>query len=427
MASRAPSNRLPPSLGPDAEDGRATSANRLDAVARAHDWTWPVVSATIGALGVTILATVHRQIDLGTYLLGGAHALRPDLYRVLYQPTHLGFTYPPFAALLFAPLSHLPILFDQLVFSWLSLVALFGVIAVSIHVTCRTLGRRAILWWSLLLVTPVGLLDPVRETLLLGQVNIILALAVIADMTMVRPGRRGYLVGLAAAIKLTPLILVPYLLFSRQRGAWQRALASFVAAGALTALVAPSTSRTYWLHAVWRPNSAGWLPWVGNQGALGVTERLLHHGISATSTFVLVAGVTGVGLWIAVKAYQASSPLLGFLVIEATESIASPVSWSHHFVWVVLLIAWLALAPDRPLHGAWWAVLVAALFWAAPIWWVPHGSSVRYAGHGGAMVLADSFFIVMCAVLIAVAVRLIHRRGRRLSASVNGGAPHASI
>ncbi len=367
---------------------------------------WPIISASIGVIGVTVLAAVHRLIDLGTYLLGGAHAFRSDLYRVIYPPTHLGFTYPPFAAVLFSPLSHLSVHLDQIVFSWLSLVALFGVLLISFRAACPTLDRRTIVWWAMLLITPIGLLDPVRETLLLGQVNILLALAVIGDMTIVRPNRRGYLVGLAAAIKLTPLILVPYLLLTRQRGSWLRALGTFVVAGAATAALTSSTSWTYWTHDVWKPNSAGWLPWVGNQGVVGVADRLLGHTISAPTMFLLVAIITVVGLFVAVRAYRVSSPLLAFLIIEATESMASPVSWSHHFIWVVLLIAWLALASDRPAHGEWWAALVAAVFWAAPIWWVPHGPSIPYAGHGWLMLIADAFFIVFTVVVLATLARL---------------------
>ena len=417
MASPPPSDWQPPSMDCVCGARETKWADRLQSVARSHGWVWPVISVTIGTTSVTVLAAVHRMIDLGTYLLGGTHAFRSDLYSVLYPPTHLGFTYPPFAALLFSPLSHMPVRLDQILFSWLSLVALFGVLAISFRVTCPTLERRVVVWWSLLLVTPIGLLDPVRETLLLGQVNILLALAVIADMTVVRPGRRGYLVGLAAAIKLTPLLLVPYLLLTRQRGSWLRAVGTFVVAGAATAVLTPSASWTYWTHDVWRPNSAGWLPWVGNQGVVGVADRLLGHTLSASSTFALVAVVSAVGLGTAVRAYWVSSPLLGFLVIEATESMASPVSWSHHFIWIVLLIALLALAPDRPIHGEWWAALAAVVFWAAPIWWVPHGPSVRYAGHGWLMLLADSFFIVFTVVLIATLVRLIRRtrRSRMLS------------
>ena len=74
--------------------------------------------------------------------------------------------------------------------------------------------------------------------------------------------------------------------------------------------------------------------------------------------------------------------MLGFLVVEATESLASPVSWSHHFIWVILLVAWLALAEDRPRYGEWYALAVAVLFWAAPTWWVPHGPDVAFAGRG---------------------------------------------
>ena len=60
-----------------------------------------------------------------------------------------------------------------------------------------------------------------------------------------------------------------------------------------------------------------------------------------------------VGLAVAAGAYRRSSPVLGLLVVEATESLASPVSWSHHFIWVILLVAWLALAEDRPRYGEW--------------------------------------------------------------------------
>jgi len=412
MAPLPPSNGHPPSLDSVSAARQRNWADRLESGARTRGWMWPVISAVIAVLGVTVLAVVHRMIDLGTYLLGGAHAFRSDLYSVIYPPTHLGFTYPPFAALLFSPLSHLPVRFDQILFSWLSLVALFGVLAISFLVTCPTLDRRTVVWWSMLLVTPIGLFDPVRETLLLGQVNILLALAVIADMTVVRPGRRGYLVGLAAAIKLTPLVLVPYLLLTRQRGSWLRALGTFIVAGAATAVMTPSASWTYWTHDVWKPNSAGWLPWVGNQGVVGVADRFLGHTLSASATFSLVALISVIGLWIAVRAYWVSSPLLGFLVIEATESMASPVSWSHHFIWIVLLIAWLALAPDRPILGEWWAASAAVVFWAAPIWWVPHGPSIRYAGHGWLMLLGDSFFIVFIVVLLATLVRLIRRTRR---------------
>ena len=146
--------------------------------------------------------------------------------------------------------------------------------------TCPNLRYRTVAWWSLLLLTPMALLDPVRETILLGQVNILLAAAVIADMTLIRPERRGVLVGLAAAIKITPVILIPYLVLTRQAGAWRRATGAFIAAAGMGAVASPQASWTYWSHDVWNPGRAGGLAWVGNQGAVAVVERLLHHPLN---------------------------------------------------------------------------------------------------------------------------------------------------
>src|SRR5258708_2071810 len=75
--------------------------------------------------------------------------------------------------------------------------------------------------------------------------------------------------------------------------------------------------------------------------------------------------------------------MLGILLCATTGLIVSPVSWSHHYVWIVPTLAWLALGPDRPRGGRWWALGAAALFWAAPIFWVPD----RQQGYGGPLVL----------------------------------------
>ena len=232
---------------------------------------------------------------------------------------------------------------------------------------CAQLDRRTVLWWSLVLLLPVLLLDPVRQTFLLGQVNLLLALMVVADMTLDLPIPRGILVGLAAAVKVTPIILIPYLLLTRQGRAGARAVASFCAAALFAAAVNSSTSWAYWTHYIHDPQRAGNLAWIGNQGLLGALERMLGHTVTTPTTFVIVVTAGVVGLAVAAGAYRRSSPVLGFLVVEATESLASPVSWSHHFIWVVLLVAWLALAEDRPRYGEWYALAVAVLFWAAPL------------------------------------------------------------
>jgi alpha-1,2-mannosyltransferase len=402
-------------------------ADRMRAISGIRSWRLPVVCAGIPLVVTFILAMVRRQVDLGTYLMGGAHAFKANLYQVLYPPTGLGFTYPPFAATLSAPLAHLPVRVDQVAVSWVNVGLLFGLLAVCLRAVAPTLERRVVVWWALVLVLPVGMLDPIRETVLLGQVNLLVVLLVVADMTLDLPLPRGILVGLAAAIKITPIILIPYLFLTRQSKAGWRAIGVFVAAAAVGEAASPHASWRYWSHELWNPAHTGNVAWIGNQGIVGVVARAVRHQLSATSTFTLVVVVGGIGLAVASVAYRQWSPLLGLLVVEATESLASPVSWSHHFVWVVLLIAWLALGADRPTHGAWWAVGVASVFWAAPIWWVHHGSALTFAGRGWLIPVSDCFFLVLTAVVVATAIAVIRRSvSSSVAADPDPDGPEAS-
>ncbi len=393
-----------------ASDGLAL---RMRAVSSARGWAWPALSAAVAVTGATILAVVHQQIDLSTYLLGGLHAPANDLFTVTLPKDGLGFTYPPFSALLFAPFAHFPLRVCEVAFSLCNLAAVFALIVVSLRAVCRALDRRTILWWSLALLLPVVMFDPVRQTFLLGQVNIILALMVVADMTLDLPLPRGILVGLAAAIKVTPAILIPYLFLTRQGRAGVRATATFCAAALLATAVNASTSWAYWTHYIRDPQRAGMLSWIGNQGMLGALERMLGHTVTTPATFVLVLSVACVGLGVAAAAYRRSSAVLGLLVVEATESLANPVSWSHHFIWVILLVAWLALAEDRPRYGEWYALAVALLFWAAPSWWVPHGPGVAFAGRGWLIPLSDSYALLFVAVVVGAGVRVWRAPVRR--------------
>ncbi len=381
-------------------------ALRMRAIASGRGWAWPALSCAVAVAGATVLAVIHQQIDLSTYLLGGAHAPTNDLFTVTLPKDGLGFTYPPFSALLFAPFADFPLRACEVAFSLLNLAVVFALIAVSLRAVCAALDRRTILWWALALVLPVVLFDPVRQTFLLGQVNIILALLVMADMTLELPLPRGILVGLAAAIKVTPAILIPYLFLTKQGRAGTRAVASFCAAALLATAVNASTSWSYWTHYIRDPQRAGMLSWIGNQGVLGALERMLGRMFTTPTTFVIVVTVACVGLAVAAGAYRRSSAVLGFLVVEATESLASPVSWSHHFIWVILLVAWLALAEDRPRYGEWYALAVAVLFWAAPTWWAPHGPGVTFAGRGWLIPLSDAYGLLFIVLVVGAGVRV---------------------
>jgi alpha-1,2-mannosyltransferase len=213
------------------------------------------------------------------------------------------------------------------------------------------------------------------------------------------------------------------LLLTRQGRAGTRAVATFFFAGMFAAVASPYDSWVYWTQYIHDPQRAGMLSWIGNQGLLGAIERILGHTVTTSTTFAIVVVAGAIGLAVGAAACRRSSPVLGLLVIEATESLANPVSWSHHFIWVVLLVAWLALAQDRPRYGECWALAVCVLFWAAPTWWVPHGASIVFAGRGWLIPLANSYVLLFIMVVAGAGFRVVRTPLERVLAGRRTMAP----
>ena len=72
------------------------------------------------------------------------------------------------------------------------------------------------------------------------------------------------------------------------------------------------------------------------------------------------------GVAIATVAYRRSSRLLAVLVCAATGLMLSPISWLHHYVWIVPAVLWLAVGVDRPVKGEWSATAAALAFVVVP-------------------------------------------------------------
>jgi alpha-1,2-mannosyltransferase len=228
---------------------------------------------------------------------------------------------------------------------------------------------------------------------------------------------RGVLIGIAAAVKLTPLIFIPLLLLTRQRRAAVTASVTFLLCTLTTLAVAPHSSWLYWSKEIFNPTRAGNLLYVSNQNLHSALQRMAQvppsHLLLNALTIALGAG----GLLLAALAYRESSPLLGITLCAATGLVVSPVSWTHHYVWVVPALAWLILSPDRPKRGVWWAAGVALIFWSAPMWLVPDWQR----GYGGPLVLiaSNSFLLVALAFLVLSGLMLWFRR-RRGAALMDG-------
>jgi len=384
--------------------------------------TWgPAAASFLAALGYALfLALGTYEVDLGVYLrLGARYIFTPHLYSFVVPNTSLLFTYPPFAALLFVPWQRAftTVHSVQTVWTVCNLAALISLLVLSLRLVKPDLDRAAAWRLGLLLSLPAMLLNPVVITFAFGQVNLVVTLLVMWDLLSERrigswQAPLGIATGLAAAVKLTPLFFVPYLILTRRTRGAVNCCVTFVACEFVTFLISPTSSTDDWTHALFRPERAGRLSFVSNQNLSAAVDRL-HHGLVSNPTLapellVVAAG----GLWLAAVAHRRSSPMLGLLVCAATGLVVSPISWVHHLVWVVPAILWLALGEDRPRLGLPMAIGTAVLFWIAPIWWVPffHTSDLHLSPWQ--LVAANSFFFALLIFLAGSAVLLLRRRDR---------------
>jgi alpha-1,2-mannosyltransferase len=359
------------------------------------------------------------------------------------------FTYPPFAAVIFAVASVLSWTAMRWAMTLISLAALglslwlvFGALGYADRPRVRlgaTFGTSA-----LALLT-----EPVQQTLALGQVNLLLMLLVAADLLTGLDGRtrrwHGIGIGLAAGVKLTPLIFIPYLLLIRRYRQAAVATGTFVVTVALGYAVLPKDSGRYWVHRLFlNANRIVFLGTRGNQSLRGVATRLAGSVPSGTVPW-LVAGIVVViaGLAAAAVLQRAGHPVAGLLACALTGLLVSPLSWDHHWVWVAPAIALLAHLGARArgaVRAAWWvaAGLVTAVFGAWPQLWDLAQSGLTPAGlfwygpthffatgdqpwypefhwHGLQLLAGNSFVLaglIGLAALCVAAFRMRHRLGR---------------
>jgi alpha-1,2-mannosyltransferase len=327
-------------------------------------------------------------VDLHVYRLGGevvarlAPAHRPGAATPLYDWPGFGlkFTYPPFAAIVFAILA-LP--------SWhllltLSIVANIVAFLAAIWVTLGGLGYRASLaraGGTLLLAAVLFWTEPVQRTLYLGQIELVLMALIMWDMCQ-PDGRRwkGVGVGIAAGMKLVPLIFIPYLLLTRRYRQAGVAAGTFAATVALGFAVRPADSRAWWLGGLFaRGSRTGFVGWEGNQSLQALITRLSGSIAAGRPIWVVAAGVTLVaGLATAAMLSRAGHPTVGVLTCALTGLLVSPISWDHHWVWIVPGATVLACYGLRARGALRWACLagaavVAGLFGAWPgfLWGQP--------------------------------------------------------
>jgi alpha-1,2-mannosyltransferase len=269
----------------------------------------------------------------------------------------LPFTYPPTGALLFIPLALFATQISWGLLGALSVLALALVVRVAIqNVPTRPTWMTPARTTVVVTVLALGL-EPVWRTLLLGQINIILMALVVVDILLLKRSRYfgGVLVGVAAAVKLTPLIFVPHLWLTGRRKDAVTAVVTFGLLQLLIFAIIPHDFARFWSVAVTNPERTGPTFWAGNQSLDGLVLRLTDLAPWALAAAIAVGAVLAVPAVFLVRRYhRAGQPLTALLVTAFFGILLSPVSWSHHYVWIVpLVVLLLSRLPDRLPEG--WA------------------------------------------------------------------------
>lgn len=352
---------------------------------------WPLAAAVaVAGLAGAVLVETRGLTDLAVYAYGGRGVLDGRAFYDAGDPvTGLPFTYPPFAALLMVPVALIPAWLAGAVWTAGSVAGL----AVVMLLVARAAGRDLRPWQVAGLATVAVAAEPVWQSLSFGQVNLLLMAALVVDL--LRPERRwsGVLVGLAAAVKLTPLVFVVLLVLVGRPSAAVRAVATFAATIALGFLLLPGQATTYWTGAVSDPGRVGGPAYAANQCVYGVLARVLD-GPPPTLLWLAVAGPVALGVLLVGAAWwRRGDRALGTCLAAVAMLLASPISWSHHWVWAVPLAILLAVR-CWPAAVAW-----SGLFVAAPIWWPPHGDDAEHTW-GPVEHLVGGSYVVAALVLV---------------------------
>lgn len=372
-------------------------------------WFLPPLGAALWIAAITIPGGsfdpwAPAMIDLDVYRRTGTMLLAGQ---DIYVAEGLPWIYPPFAALFTVPLAVMPLAVAQVFWITVTVVLLMAM-----------LYRLGLSGWVLSLATTATVLlaEPVRETLGFGQLGVLLVAAAVLDSM---PGRRvfarritpeGTWIGLATAVKLTPATVAAYQFFAGRRRPGLVAFFTFVAATGLGALALPAGSLHYWGGLLSGDSgiNAG-IVFKTNQSIMGAWARLF--GELSKGGLVLSAIVALIGIAAAVAVHRAGHAALAICLAGLTSLLASPISWSHHYVWIVPLTVVLLRGRTLALPVRIVGLFYAAWVWAAPFQALPGGDGAELRYTAGQQLIDNAGIAMGLAFLLLCAGYAVVRRG----------------
>jgi membrane-associated phospholipid phosphatase len=387
----------------------AGRAARLGRWLRGSRWAWavPAVAALVPVVPVLLAPPGERLKDLLVYHgAGGSAGAGENLYA--FQTIFaMPFTYPPFAALVLEPTARMPLGVAQTLWTIATLAAVVVLAATVLRPVAVRIGLP-------LTVAALLVSSPVRSHIRFGQVGLFLVLLVTLDL--LRRGRaRGWGLGLATAIKLTPAVFLPWLAMTRQ---WRRLSATLLWCGgaSLLGLVLLWPSSGDYLFRASRDTSrfgANDIP--GNQSVRGMLLRLLPDSPAERAWLAAAVVLVAVGTYQAWRCERAGDRLAAVGVLAALSVAVSPISWVHHLVFLAVPIAALAAAGRWRLVVGWYALLAISL----PTIGHALGTAVPSLRYPAELVTDLPGLSAVAAVLLLPWLTTLNMAGRGLPATIN--------
>ncbi|MDC7088664.1 glycosyltransferase family 87 protein [Corynebacterium pseudodiphtheriticum] len=331
----------------------------------------------------------------------------------------LPFIYPPFGALFMAPLNIIRGIDDT--FAGRIVIALSN----ALLLLCLWLVWRWLLdadrWampaaaisWALALIS-----EPVELNHSFAQINVILMSLVVLDLV---PRKRtlpqGWLIGIAAAIKLTPLAMLLYFLLRKDFRAIVTAGISAALATLLAAIVRFDATWEFYGARLLGMGSGGDFgvntSYQSNSSWRGMIQRwfsseqaLEDSGNLVTALWaVLVILTIATGAWIMLQLLRRGYLVDAWLINAVIMLLISPVSWSHHWVWLALAVpVWFWRAHSMRDYGlgaivALWISILVVLE-QPPKWWYGDAIEVHALSFWPKLFVSDFVWLGLATLLV---------------------------
>lgn len=305
------------------------------------------VSFIYSAFTVTrILATSQLQ-DFRLYYLGAQSVL---LGKNPYEEVQ-GVIYPPISLALLTPFASLPIELAEDVWTLFSLIALLTSIVLLLKISMTyTIG-------NFFIVAGLALLSfPVKFNLGMGQINLILLMLTCLSFYWYRkrlPVLAGSALAVAAALKLTPLVLILFFLKKRQWKIVISCLVGFILLNCLGLMLLGSTTTFDYWQKIFPA-----IPTVGNaiyynQAFTGWLARAeVADQLARIINYVVFGGMLAMS-WFTTR--KESQPVgvelseLGLFMISVL--VGTGLAWQHHYVALLIPLVALSLAVNNLKHS----------------------------------------------------------------------------